>query len=91
VANSTPAAVIRWWEASKSSTSRKKPTRPATWFPIAVACRSPSAWASRMPVSAPGGRTTTHRFGRPPPVVSAGESSTRSNPSAWVKKAMALS
>ncbi len=36
VANCTPAAFIRWYAASKSSTSRKNPTRPATWFPMAA-------------------------------------------------------
>jgi hypothetical protein len=40
----------------------------------------PSARARRMPVSAPGGRTTTHRLGRPS-LVSDGESSTSSNSS----------
>src|SRR6266851_7569946 len=42
---------------------------------------SPSACARRTPVSAPGGRTTTQRLGRPSLVV-AGESSASSNPSA---------
>jgi hypothetical protein len=36
-ANSTPAAFIRSKAASKSSTRRKNPTRPATWFPTASA------------------------------------------------------
>ncbi len=43
-------------------------------------CFSPSACARRIPVSAPGGRTTTHRFGRPA-LVNDGESSTSPNPS----------
>ena len=55
--------------ASKSSTRRNNPTRPANWSPIASRWRSPSAWASRRPVCAPGGRTTTQRFGRPSFVV----------------------
>src|SRR5262245_3092095 len=41
-----------------------------------------------MPVSAPGGRTTTHRFGRPS-LVSDSESSTRSNPRTSTKNRMA--
>ena len=41
------------------------------------------------PVRAPGGRTTTHRFGRPSLVVIAGESSTSSNPSAPTKNSIA--
>jgi hypothetical protein len=41
-----------------------------------------------MLVSAPGGRTTTQRFGRPS-LVRAGESSTSSNPRTSTKKAMA--
>src|SRR5215467_1098332 len=87
--NSTPADVIRAYAASKSSTRRKNPTRPVTWFPTAAACRSPSARASSRPVAAPGGRTTTHRLGRPPLVVRAGESSTSSKPSAPTKKSIA--
>jgi hypothetical protein len=43
-----------------------------------------------MPVTAPGGRTTTQRFGRPLP-VSAGESSASSKPSAVTKKSIARS
>ena len=39
--NSTPAARIRSWAASKSSTRRKKPTRPAVWFPTAEGLSSP--------------------------------------------------
>ena len=46
---------------------------------------SPSARASSRPVAAPGGRTTTHRLGRPS-FVRAGESSTSSKPSASTKK-----
>ena len=46
--------------------------------------------ASRSPVAAPGGRTTTQRFGRPS-LVCAGESSTSSKPSASTKKAIAAS
>src|SRR5262245_50165432 len=49
----------------------------------------PSARASSRPVAAPGGRTTTHRLGCPPPLVRAGESSTSSKPSAPVKKPIA--
>src|SRR5262249_10128519 len=51
---------------------------------------SPSARARRTPVCAPGGRTTTQRFGRPSLVLE-GESSTRSNPSTPTKKAIAAS
>src|SRR5687767_4260743 len=63
--NSTPASVIRVYAASKSSTRRNSPTRPANCCPTAVRCCSPSARASRMPVVPPAGRTTTHRLGRP--------------------------
>src|SRR5262245_53700562 len=49
----------------------------------------PAARASSRPVAAPGGRTTTHRLGCPPPLVRAGESSTSSKPSAPVKKPIA--
>jgi uncharacterized protein len=90
VTNSTPAAVIRAYAASKSSTRRKKPTRPATWLPTAPDCCSPSARASRMPVTAPGGRTVTQRFGRPS-LVAEGESSTSSKPSASTKNRIAES
>lgn len=65
-------------------------TRPECWLPIAATWCSPSARARRMPVSAPGGRTTTQRLGRPS-LVLAGESSTSSNPRARVKKAIASS
>jgi len=44
----------------------------------------------QSPVSAPGGRTTTQRFGRPS-LVRAGESSASSNPRASVKNAIAES
>ena len=80
LSNSTPAAVILAQAAAKSSTRRKKPTRPATWRPMAGRCSGPSARASSSPVRPPGGRTTTHRFGRPSLVVRDGESSTRSKP-----------
>jgi hypothetical protein len=42
------------------------------------------------PVAAPGGRTTTHRLGRPS-FVRDGESSTSSKPSAFTKNPMAES
>ena len=76
--------------ARKSSTRRNRPTRPANWSPTARAWRSPSARASSSAVAAPGGRTTTQRLGRPS-LVSAGESSTSSKPSASTKKPMASS
>ena len=51
---------------------------------------APEGDAEGLPVCAPGGLTTTQRFGRPSFVV-AGESSTRSNPNASTKNQMASS
>lgn len=65
VTNSTPAVRIGSKALSKSATRRNSPTRPANWSPTAFACASPLAWASSSAVVAPGGRTTTRRFGRP--------------------------
>jgi hypothetical protein len=64
-------------------------THPAAaCFPTMAAWSSPSARASSRPVAAPGGRTTTHRLGRPS-FVTDGESSTSSKPSALTKKLIA--
>ena len=51
-----PRESILPYAVPKSSTSRKNPTRPATWLPTIDACRSPSARASRIvPSDPPGG------------------------------------
>ena len=71
--------------ASKSSTRRK--SHPAGHLLPITAAGVAVGTVSRMPVSAPGGRTTTHRFGRPS-FVSDGESSTNSKPSTSTKNSM---
>ena len=58
--------------------------------PMADTCSAPSALASSRPVPPPGGRTTTHRLGRPS-LVSDGESSATSKPSTPVKNSIAAS
>lgn len=88
VTERTPADTIRSWAAAKSSTRRRKPTRPATW--------------SRRRVPGPGqpgpaGPPWPLQVGARPPIawtlpsVTAGESSTRSKPNASTNKRIALS